>query len=403
MKSRLNRLAFYFLCICFSFLFSIACSASTPESVAPDDSQAKLQYQLLRTEFKHQRLRNRSLSEYPDNYAGSYIQDDGNLVVLLTEVSPTSISSIRSFTRSENTIVRKASVSYNDLVSYRDLIIERFESLKSESTIGNESNTSLSTLISSFVGIGIEERNNRICVLLTDISQTNIQAFRTYISTFNRISFERSDHASEDTTTSQPGTYIRAADREGSIGYRCTYNNGTTTLYGFTTAAHVAGSLNQPIYITPHQSGVTATTCGTVRCLQYSGTIDVAFVENNSGFSVSNLTPANKIIASSWFTYISEGSSVLFHGDTSGETSGVVRNNEFYFTTESGVALTDMLRCNYDAAAGDSGGIVFSLINGDYAVVGIHHGRVSVLQGLNGRSIASKAQNIYTTLGIAPY
>lgn len=403
MKSRLTRLAFYFLCICFSFLFSIACSASSPEGIAPDDSQAKLQYQLLRTEFKHQHLRNRSLSEYPENYAGSYIQDDGKLVVLMTEVSPNSISSIRSFTRSEDTIIKKASVSYNDLVFYRDLIIERFESLKSESTTANKMNPPLSTLISSFVGIGIEEKNNRICVLLTDTSQTNLQVFRTYISVFDRIHFEQSDHSEEDSTTLQPGTYIRAADQVGSIGYRCTYNNGTTTLYGFATAAHVADSLNQPIYITPHQSGVTATACGTVRCLQYSGTIDVAFVETNQGFSVSNVTPASKLIVSSWFTYIPEGSSVLFHGKASGETSGVVRNNEFYFTSESGVALTDMLRCNYDAAAGDSGGIVFSLINGDYAVLGIHHGRVSVLQGLNGRSIASKAQNIYTTLGIVPY
>ena len=132
-------------------------------------------------------------------------------------------------------------------------------------------------------------------------------------------------------------------------------------------------------------------------------TIDAAFVQTTSDFTVTNQTPSGKIIASSWFTSIPEGMSVIMHGKTSGELSGVVKNNAYHFTTSDDVSLTDVLRCSYTGRPGDSGGVVFSLYNGDYTIVGIHHGQVSVIQGLNGRSIVSKAQNIYTTLNVTPY
>ncbi len=186
----------------------------------------------------------------------------------------------------------------------------------------------------------------------------------------------------------------------GSIGYRSFRPLGSRTLYGFTTAAHVVNSTYPESVYTDTSPRVL---CENVSTLQYGVTIDAAFVQTTSDFTVTNQTPSGKIIASSWFTSIPEGMSVMMHGKTSGELSGVVRNNAYHFTTSDGVNLTDMLRCSYDADFGDSGGVVFSLYNGDYAIVGIHHGQVSIFHTPVHRSIVSKAQNIYTTLNVTPY
>ncbi len=403
MKSQVwKRIRCLFLAMCFTIVFFIPISAVSPvvDNRSANESQSITQYQLLMTEFKHQKLRNELTPDYPDYYAGAYIQEDGKLVVLLTEVSKTHSDSICSLTRSSDVIFKTASVPYNDLVSHRDDIIQTYESLKNNS-LENRIADDLSTLLNSFIGIGIEEQNNRIVVTLTDTSAENIDSFRKYLSSYEHIFFEQSGGAEKHTSLSPGGgilVYDNVGDHTGSIGYRSFRPLGSRTLYGFTTAAHVVNSTYPESVYT-----LNRVLCGNVSTLQYGVTIDAAFVQTTSDFTVTNQTPSGKIIASSWFTSIPEGMSVIMHGKTSGELSGVVRNNAYHFTTSDGVNLTDMLRCSYDAKFGDSGGVVFSLYNGDYAIVGIHHGQVSAIQALNGRSIVSKAQNIDTTLNVTPY
>ncbi len=402
MKSR----SMYFFRILTAFFFALLFSvssfaASVDNTTNNQDTPAIIQYQLLCTQMKHIQMQSKSTLEYPAQYGGAFIRDDGKLVVLWTDITPSTISTVRSYTRSSDTVLQKAFVSYNQLVLHQKQIIHRYQNLRSNCLISESVNSQLSTLLNSFVGIGIEERNNRICVLLTDTSSENLEAFRIHLSDYDRITFEKSGHVVAQSSTLQPGDYIRTGLGSGSIGYRCSYQGTSSTQYGFVTAAHLAGSVGQSVYVTPE--GTTPIICGTVRRLQYSGAVDAAFVETSNGYSISNQTPAGKLIVSSWFTHVPEGTSVILHGRTSGEKSGVVRNNSFSFTTEDGIDMAETLRCSYSSDAGDSGGIVFSQINGDYAVVGIHHGAVSFLQGVNGRAIAIKAQHIYTMLRVIPY
>ena len=403
MKSQVwKRIRCLFLALCFTVVFLVPIFAVSPvvDNRSVNESQSITQYQLLMTGFKHQKLRNETTSDYPDYYAGAYIREDGKLVVLLTGVSKTHSDAICSLTRSSDVIFQTASVSYNELVSQRDDIIQTYERLKNNH-LKNSVADDLSALLNSFIGIGIEEQNNRIVVTLTDISAENIDSFRKYLSAYEHIFFEQSGAAEKHASLSPGGgilVYDDTGDHTGSIGYRSFRPLGSRTLYGFTTAAHVVNSTYPESVYT-----LDRVLCGNVSTLQYGVTIDAAFVRTTSDFTVTNQTPAGKILASSWFTSIPEGMSVIMHGKTSGEQSGVVRNNAYYFTTSDGVSLTDVLRCSYDADFGDSGGVVFSLYNGDYTIVGIHHGQVRVIQGLNGRSIVSKAQNIYTTLNVTPY
>ena len=69
------------------------------------------------------------------------------------------------------------------------------------------------------------------------------------------------------------------------------------------------------------------------------------------------------------------------------------------------IDFEDMLRCSYDAEDGDSGGIIYTYINSDYAVVGIHYGELGWLSTIywHSNAIATKAHNFYTIHGITPY
>ena len=192
MKSQVwKRIRCLFLAMCFTIVFFIPTSAVPPvvDNRSTNESQSITQYQLLMTELKHQKLGNEMTLDYPDYYAGAYIQEDGKLVVLLTEVSKTHSDSICSLIRSSDVIFKTASVPYNDLVSHRDDIIQTYESLKNNS-LENHIADDLSTLLNSFIGIGIEEQNNRIVVTLTDTSAENIDSFRKYLSSYEHIFFE---------------------------------------------------------------------------------------------------------------------------------------------------------------------------------------------------------------------
>lgn len=192
MKSQVwKRIRCLFLAMCFTIVFFIPTSAVPPvvDNRSANESQSITQYQLLMTELKHQKLGNEMTLDYPDYYAGAYIQEDGKLVVLLTEVSKTHSDSICSLIRSSDVIFKTASVPYNDLVSHRDDIIQTYESLKNNS-LENRIADDLSTLLNSFIGIGIEEQNNRIVVTLTDTSAENIDSFRKYLSSYEHIFFE---------------------------------------------------------------------------------------------------------------------------------------------------------------------------------------------------------------------
>ena len=192
MKSQVwKRIRCLFLAMCFTIVFFIPISAVPPvvDNRSTNESQSITQSQLLMTELKHQKLGNEMTLDYPDYYAGAYIQEDGKLVVLLTEVSKTHSDSICSLIRSSDVIFKTASVSYNDLVSHRDDIIQTYESLKNNS-LENRIADDLSTLLDSFIGIGIEEQNNRIVVTLTDTSAENIDSFRKYLSSYEHIFFE---------------------------------------------------------------------------------------------------------------------------------------------------------------------------------------------------------------------
>ena len=393
-KQRFNAL-FLALCLLSVFLLPVFANSTELTTRAIAESQSYLQYQLLTTAFKHQNLRGEIADAYPDYYAGAYIREDGKLVVLLTNTAKTNTDAVYALARSSDLIVSTATVSLNELTVQRELIANAWQTLRQSKA--EDMPDDLLNLLDSFVGFGIEERNNRIVVTLKDISEENITLFQKYISSYTNIYFEACDGV-EAHTELKLGDSFYAAGGYGSIGYRCYYTNASIRYTGFATAAHAAINQGQDIL-----SGSGGERYGETQIWQYSGTLDAAFVQRVAGVTIANHTPEGKVIANTWCTSFPEGMTVYKRGKTTHETSGTIKNSSYSFTTASGISLSDTLRCNYNSDAGDSGGIVFTLINGDYTVVGLHHGVVDTVLGIGGRAIAIKAHNFYTIHGVTPY
>ncbi|MBE6952948.1 MAG: hypothetical protein E7452_05285 [Ruminococcaceae bacterium] len=400
-KQRFSAL-FLALCLLSVFLLPVLADSTELTTRAIAESQSYLQYQLLTTAFKHQNLRGEITDAYPDYYAGAYIREDGKLVVLLTNTAKANTDSVYALARSSDLIVSTATVSLNELTAQRELIANAWQTLRQSKA--EDMPDDLLNLLDSFVGFGIEERNNRIVVSLKEVSGNNISAFKKYLTSYDRIYFEQCA-SFEKQNSPRPlylGTPVEVRIEldlySGSVGYRCYRNINGTFEYGFATAGHFANTINQTVYV-----GGGNIVCGTTMLTQQSGTLDAAFVKSNEAIEVQNKTADMTIIAGSWCTSFPEGMTVYKYGAASSQTSGTIGSNSYSFSND-GIDFEDMLRCSYDAEDGDSGGIVYTYINGDYAVVGIHYGELGFFSGhWFSNAIATKAHNFYTIHGITPY
>lgn len=407
MKSTLIRKFYIF------FIFALSTTFFAPNTFATDinrqdiESDSTTEYQLMLTEFKHQKLRGELTGNYPDYYAGAYIDSDGELTVLLTNTHQSTKDEVAELTRNQTIKTAFAVESYNVLEAQSNLIFNTAINLRnlisaSENLMVDDE---ISNLSLSFIGCGIDEEQNKVVVSLTDTSTENISAFKKYISNYSRVYFEKSEEHKEQTTVS-PGTGYTVSGATGSIGYRSRITSGGTTVYGFTTAGHASSYIGQS-FVNPSNN----TTYGTALKRQYSGTVDATFVQLTNSYSVSNVTTGGAVIGSSWFTSIPQGKTVYMcgtasYGNGNATLEGTVKNNSYSFVTSSNVSLSDQLRIYYGGKtprAGDSGGIVYAVSNGTNTVVGIHQGVIDIVSGIDGRGIATKAHNVYLNLGVVPY
>ena len=254
------------IAVCF-VVFIIALSLFSVSAFATDsdrqsiESDSVIQYQLMLTEFKHQKLNGLILSDYPDYYAGAYINSNGELVILLTNTKQDKIEAVKAFTRNSKINTVAASYSYNELVAQKNSIFYAATSLCDQIIdYRNPINDDLLKLKASFVGVGVDEEKNQVVVCLTDISDANISAFRKYISDYKNVYFELSGPAEEQATTMNAGRWININGGTGSIGYRSyVVQSDGTVVYGFTTAGHNSSYVGQSVYGT-----VDGDVCGSV-------------------------------------------------------------------------------------------------------------------------------------------
>lgn len=105
---------------------------------------------------------------YPDFYGGSYIDYDGNLVILIKEGYEGDASDLLG-TNVDNVVIKNCKYSYNELLNVLNLIRKKAE----------EKNEILFKTTSMY---GIDEESNSVNVVLYDKEQRLIDLFKAKIA-----------------------------------------------------------------------------------------------------------------------------------------------------------------------------------------------------------------------------
>lgn len=373
------------LLLAFLLTFSyipFALAATTPISNAriEIEYESNLQYTSMLNSFSEAY----GAQKYPNYYGGAYLNSDGLLVVNVTERTPTIEQEIKSATGNTEIIISVVNYSYNYLLDLHDQIVEFIE---------KGTNEHIAASITSFA---VLDNSNDLEIGLTELSNKAIsefveEVFEPNVARSSGLSIPLSfvEQTSPSVLNQSPGPSLSATaassslycgdqiedyDSIFSVGFPCYYRENGVLYAGFVTAAH--GCSDGATITNANQDVI-----GTVKAWQYSGTVDAAFVAiTNSSFSMPTVIDA--VVSSgttdyhSYYTVTPGGSVVPAVGTTlfkDGKTT-----NTTFATVDSiyasnywpahNVTISDLIRVDEEiAAAGDSGGIAFTLGTGNYA------------------------------------
>ncbi len=119
---------------------------------------------------------NRATS-YPDYYAGSYIDDDGRLAVMLTDNAPEIRQALTDAAGNSAVRFEPATYSYEELTQIMNLINSKIE----ENLRSKKDGTHQSNVCDSITGAALYDDKNIIEVYIKDIDTKKVQSFKTNI------------------------------------------------------------------------------------------------------------------------------------------------------------------------------------------------------------------------------
>lgn len=309
--------------------------------------------------FGMTKTRSLSVSDYPDYYGGSYINEDGKLVVFLKgEIENTKATLIKLIGDKDVTYI-KGNYSYTELNNALTKITLFIESNKDSQTAKN---------IKYYY---LNDFENNVVVELNKANEMGIKEFKTEVMNFPGIVFKQCTKEFKNHSLS-PGSTIGTPNGVASMGYRATRFNAK----GFVTAGH-AYDTGDPAYY-------NNTLIGNCDNSIQSGSVDAAFISVTSFTTVPN----NGDLTGEEY-YIWAGDNVTKLGQTISQSEGYITSTNANINAE-GISYTDMGEATYLSAPGDSGGPVY--LTSSKKVVGIHKGSAAFT------SIFVKVDNIASKL-----
>lgn len=320
--------------------FSMSTYAAEDENieVSVQESAAAV-YDELMNSFPQSRATGEKI--YPDYYGGSYINENEQLIVYVTDLSFAPL--VASAENNDTVIYQVCEYSYNELNNVMDTINE-YKCANSDSYVAD-----------NFNSYALLDAQNRVEVRLDEYSEEKIQEFKDNVLDSDMIVFVEANGSIEDLVNLNAGCQINDGTYAGSMGYRVRRNG----VDGIVTAGHVIGA-NKTLYY-----GATNTAIGTCNVsFSGNGTYDAAFCRITN----SSYTPTNTLWGTSntLSTTISEpgvGTYVNKIGYASGQTGGNITSTNATMTNTSGVTRTNMVEVKCYATNGDSGGIFYSYVS----------------------------------------
>lgn len=319
--------------------------------------------------------------EYPDNYGGCYINDDGKLVVYQKKNAKDIDSCFLD--NDENVIYEEVPYSYNDLLCIKEKI-EQYIDKNPENVLSKNINV-----------YGVYDKENKVIVTMKDLSETMVSKFKSEIVSSDAVSFEQGEAPTRTSTLVKSGQKIGKSISSnyyimGSMGYRAKRNG----VVGFVTAGHVAEKGDSIRY------NMTGSIIGKSVLSYQNGAIDAAFCEiTNSNYIPSNTLDGTNNTLSTTTSNPGVGTVVNKIGAYTGRTSGKVTATSLNITFADGGTVKNVTATNVESAEGDSGGIFYSYISSTNTrlTLGI------VIGGKGTTTYYSKASSINSKLGITRY
>ena len=346
----------------------------------------------------------KSKNVYADCYGGSYLTDDGNLIVEVTDATSEKAQEILNNT-SEHVKIIEVVTSYNELQDRYKRISEKFANLAEMQLENGIEDLTLNNLTSNMVGISIDVKKNSVKVILKEVTDEAKAQFALYYE--EDVIFEEGEVERTDASLIKLGRAIYNSNRsKASVGMKAYYTDSSgRKVKGFVTVAHLVQNVGDSIYL----DGTLKTKIGKVTKRQYGGNMDAAFVEiTNSNYAPSRKvyysdskgTISDKYVLDS-YSYLSDtyvGAYIYKSGSTTFLTRGkIVDTNVTVMDGGTGIVLTDLWRATYNCANGDSGGAVFDA--NFNAIAGIHHGH----NNSNTTGSSTKWENITDTWDLYEY
>lgn len=370
---------------------------------------------------------NSSNGQYIEEYGGMYVDKDG-IILYLTKNNPAILTRIENILGYENVTIKHANNSYNYLFDLKTKVTNKI--VDYNNSFMNNSDE-LTELMSCFVGVGIDDANNKLMVTIKDINDDKIDVFKKYILDSDNVIF----YNSEDTITSEedryplwPGTAIFVFNETRNTFVRCSMGFRARRLRpdglydeGFVTAGH-GGSRDDQVYFLDilHESSFV----GDIALSTVGGSVDAAFVVvDTSEYELSSyacytdsqggVLGKDKIHSLTYFIGVNTGRELIKNGSTTYRTTGSVTSSSYDAAIEykingvpTTIIISDCIKSNYNSDDGDSGGIVYSLYaagDTEYLVVGIHAGGNDGFLGIGRTSITVKISNILSEFGLSFY
>ena len=352
---------------------------------------------------------------YPEYYGGAYINDYNKLVVVLIDPSEEKIQLIKEEANSQDIIVQSGEVSLNYLKRLQNEYSQRYEEIACKVVRTHYEEE----FLSSYCGSAIIEGKNKLVVKVNELSDEREQIFRSILGNGQSVTYENAEKAQTTASAWKVGRGIYDSGGTSSTGYRAYYIDFNGTRYnGFVTAGH---SFSIGDYVYKSSNLTTANRLGVCKLSMFTGDIDAAFIAvTNSSYEPSNTLyysdgtgstsgtlftllattiATNSDICAGTYVYSVGTVTYLKTGTISSTSETVVKEDKL---TGKNTYLVDLVTTNIQIQKGDSGGCLFMVKNGGFAVIGTTSGRYDQW-GAFVNSYFSKASNQIASFGIVKY
>lgn len=386
----------------FSMLLSLCIIAASITCISAQDAQELRTEKALKTQEElYTEKQGESLTTYfavkdelssdKETYGGVYIDDNGNLNIMIVNppqdtLSPENaqtdaklISDYQSIiaeqkTEEQSIIYHLVPYTLEHLETVQDNLMDHAEELNIVSSYIDE--------IKNIIVVGYSAENFDENSVIDFVGKSNMLAFEKIVSI-------------ENDATIKNGSQVNSSS--GSFSIACGAKLGND--YGFITAAH-CGSVGTAVYY-------NGSYLGDITHRRYGGNVDVAFIKRNSSsyLSTTKFTDSTAYTAGigkfgvgathvlgGWPT----GATVVMYGATTGRSTGKILTTN-YSGTFSGNYFEKLVKTSCKSQPGDSGGAVKAIItyNGLTSTycAGVNKGHITMSDGT--------IQEIYTDMGYA--